>query len=238
MSFSKRTILAVTSVVLASAVLALGGVSRRSNRQNPQKQDDDHKKVVEAIRRGGLREAARIKGHYVGTQDPNWDWSNFTLEALTKNSVGVVVGSPEHATPKLSSSGDSIDTHFVVRITDVIKGEPRFSVGESFFVAVPGGKLDFDDGTSAEVQTPGFESMTLGKVYVLFLYQNRNGDSVLLLTGGPQGLFELDTNGKIKSHARPTDTVTIDWDNKDRDSFLNIVRMLAKKWPEPGSFCR
>ena len=149
----------------------------------------------------------------------------------------MVVGSPEYAAPELSSTGDSIDTHFVVRISEVIKGGSRFSVGDAIFVSLPGGKLDFDDGTSAEVQTPGFESMAMGKQYVLFLYQNRNGSNVLLLTGGPQGLFELQPNGKTKSHARPTDTVTKDADNKDRESFLNVVRTLAKKWPQASGCC-
>ena len=232
----RRNTILVGVVIIAMTVLAVA-VTRQSSTQNPQNQTDDHKKVVEAIRRGGLREAARIKGHYVGITDPNWDWANFTLEALTQNSVGIVVGTPEHATSELSSSGDSINTHFLFRISEVVKGGPRFSAGEAVFVAVPGGKLDFDDGTSAEVQTPNFESMALGKQYLLFLYQNRNGSNVLLLTGGPQGLFELGANGKIKSHARPTDAVAKDADNKDRDWFLNAVRALAKKWPQPNSCC-
>ena len=79
--------------------------------------------------------------------------------------------------------------------------------------------------------------MAMGKEYVLFLYQNRNGSNVLLLTGGPQGLFELQPNGKTKSHARPTDVVTKDGDNKDRESFLNVVRALAKKWPQATGCC-
>src|SRR5438067_13888209 len=174
MILNKHTIFVGIAMILGIAVLALG-ITVRTNRQSPQNRADDHKKIVEAIRHGGLREAAKIKGHYVGIQDPNWDWTNFTVEALTKASIGVVVGSPEHAAPELSSTGDSIDTHFVVRISEVIKGGPRFSVGDTIFVSVPGGNLEFDDGTSAEVQTPGYECMALGKEDVSFRYQNRNG---------------------------------------------------------------
>ena len=50
------------------------------------------REVRDALRRGGLREAAKLKGHYVGDFDPHWDSGRFDIEALTKNSMAVVVG--------------------------------------------------------------------------------------------------------------------------------------------------
>ena len=45
-------------------------------------------------------------------------------------------------------------------------------------------RVDFEDGTSAELRTRDSEPMLEGKKYLLFLYANRNGSDVYLLTGG------------------------------------------------------
>jgi hypothetical protein len=197
---------------------------------------DEDSKLVEAIRRGGYREAAKLKGHYVGTVDPNWDWTNFDLETLTKNSVAIVIGIPEHGKAQLSSTGDMITTDYDVRVQEVIKG--TLSLDTLIKVSLPGGKVDFDDGTSAEIQTPGFDPMVIAKKYVLFLYPNRNGSNILLTTGGPQGLFELQPTGKVKAHGRPTDGVVKEVENKDAESFLNDLRVFAQRWPQSKVCCR
>ena len=59
MILNKHTIFVGVAMILGIAVLALG-ITVRTNRQSPQNRADDHKKVVEAIRHGGLREAAKI----------------------------------------------------------------------------------------------------------------------------------------------------------------------------------
>jgi hypothetical protein len=70
----------------------------------------------------GYREAARIKGHYVGTVDPYWDWASFKLEALTKSSAAVVIGIPERSKGRLDANGEMIVTEFDVRVKETIKG--------------------------------------------------------------------------------------------------------------------
>lgn len=230
----------ISPLLLAFVVfgIALVGVAvtRSTGTRNPQ-DTNEQKKIVEAIRRGGLREAAKIKGRYIGIHDASWDWANYTVEGLAKNSVAVILGTPERSSAQLNSTGDSIATHFSVRIDELIKGDADFAAYNRIIVAVPGGKIEFENGTSAEVQTPGFETMSIGKQYVLFLYKNRDGSSALLLTGGPQGLFELESNGKVKSHARADDAPYKEANGKQVHSFLDSVRTFAKKWPNNVGCC-
>src|SRR5438045_8810974 len=90
---SPITYVLVAAVIFAAAMIVMNIYAVRA--QKPEAQSnakDEDQKVKEALRRGGYREAARIKGHYVGNTNPNWDWSQFDIEALTKNSVAIIVG--------------------------------------------------------------------------------------------------------------------------------------------------
>src|SRR5687767_6795256 len=181
----RRTLLpAVTiSITFVFVILsAVVGITTSQSQAPPR--DDEHKKLVEAIRRGGYREAAKLKGRYVGVKDPSWDL-NFDLETLTKTSAAVVIAVPQRGIGQLSSNGSEITTNYNVRVDRVIKGS--FALNSIIEVSLPGGTVDFEDGTSAEIQTPGFDRMRNGKKYLLFLYANRNGSDVFLLTGGSQG---------------------------------------------------
>jgi hypothetical protein len=51
-------------------------------------------------------------------------------------------------------------------------------------VKVPGGKVIFPDGTSAEVRTPWFKWMENRHTYVLFLTAEGDG-TAYVTTGGP-----------------------------------------------------
>jgi hypothetical protein len=197
---------------------------------------DERQKMVDAIRRGGYREAAKIKGHYVGTVDPYWDWASFDLETLTKSSVAVVIGVPETSKGQLNSNGDMIMTQFDLRVKETMKG----AVAENSVikVALPGGRVDFEDGTSAELVTPDFERMVQGRKYLLFLYANRNGSDVYLLTGGPQGLFELKGQAGVKAHARASDPAVKEVKDLNEDSLREKVKELAHKWPESQQCCQ
>ncbi len=70
MSTSRKLFPAVAlSITFVFVILsAVVGISTSQSQASPR--DDEHKKLVEAIRRGGYREAAKIKGHYVGVKDP------------------------------------------------------------------------------------------------------------------------------------------------------------------------
>jgi len=90
----KFSVFIIFSFALVGFLFALYFMPVTSSKSQNQTDRDEQKKMTEAIRRGGYREAARIKGHYVGTVDPNWDWASFDLETLTKSSAAVVIGIP------------------------------------------------------------------------------------------------------------------------------------------------
>jgi hypothetical protein len=229
-SVSIRFLFAVVTLLFA-----LQSTPITSSKSQNQTDGDEQRKLVEAIRRGGYREAAKIKGHYVGTMDPNWDWASFDLETLTKNSAAVVIGVPESSKGQLNSNGEMIMTQFEVRVKETIKG--TLAENSVVKVALPGGKVEFDDGTSAELVTPKFERMIEGRKYLLFLYTDSNGSDVYLLTGGPQGLFELKGQAGIKALARSSDPVVKEVQNLNEDGLREKVRDYAHKWPEPGQCC-
>jgi hypothetical protein len=198
---------------------------------------DDQTAVRDALRRGGIREAARIKGHYVGEFDPHWDFGRFDIEALAKNSAVVIMGTPtKKVSSRLSQSGQTILTDYEVEVREVFKGQ--VSVGSSITVALPGGFIEFEDGTTAELKAHEFEPMKLGATYTIFLSEGDATLGVYTLTGGPQGLLEVVNDRTLKSHGRPTDPVSEESRGKDKETFLKEVRGKSAKWPLPGKCCR
>lgn len=223
------------SFAVVTFLFALYFMPVTSSKSQNQPDRDEQKKMTEAIRRGGYREAARIKRHYVGTVDPYWDWASFDLETLTKSSAAVVIGVPESSKGQLDPSGEMIVTQFDVRVKETIKG--AHAANSVIKVALLGGRVDFEDGTSAELQTPKAEPMLEGRKYLLFLYANRNGSDVYLLTGGPQGLFELKGQAGVSAHARPNDPAVKEVQNLTEDGLLEKVKDFAHKWPESRQCC-
>jgi hypothetical protein len=97
----------------------------------------------------------------------------------------------------------------------------------------------FEDGTVAEIRTPGFKKVLNGNTYVMFLAEGDKAKDLFTLNGGPQGVFEVPADGTgIKTFGRATDPVV--QKNKDRDvkAFLKEVREDGKKWPEPSKCCK
>ena len=59
---------------------------------HPKPSSDDIIALREAFMRGGLREVAKLKGHYITQQSPLVVLGQFDIETLTKNSAAVIVG--------------------------------------------------------------------------------------------------------------------------------------------------
>jgi hypothetical protein len=221
--------------VVALLLLASRGhlLVRESNAQTPQA---DEQEMVQILRREGLRGAARVKGHYIADFDAHWDIGSFDVEGLTKNSAAVVVGvAGRNLGGHLTSSGLAIVTDYEVVIQDTIKGDAV--VGSTIVVSMVGGRVDFPNGTSAELRTPKFEHVRNGGSYTFFLADVEKSPGKFTLTGGPQGLVELAGDGSVRSHGREDDPIANESKRKNRQTFLEDVRESTKKWPNKGKCC-
>ena len=235
---TKRVLVVVAVCFVATATfLAVSGKGSRPSQSpaKPVQADDDAQKVRQALERGGLREAAKVKGTYVAEYNPHWDWGLFTVEDLTKNSAAVIVG---RFTRKLDArvlDGKAIFTDYEVAVEELVKGDLKQV--KSITLSIPGGRFYFEDGTSAEQLTPTFDQPRLGRAYTLFLTTEAAVPSVFFLSGGPQGMFDVEDSSGVKSHGRPGDPGAVATKGKDRESFLKEVRDDARKWPKPGKCC-
>ncbi len=196
----------------------------------------DYIAIRDALRRGGLREAAKLKGHYVEEYDPHWDFGQYDLEGLSKNSAAVIVGVPtKKLASRLEPNGEMIVTDYEVAVREVIKGDLK--PGGVVTVSLVGGRVEFEDGTSAEMLTTDFEHMKPGGAYAILLSESESAPGTYTLTGGPQGLVELAAEGKVKSHGRDTDLSVQESKEKNKEEFLKGLRHHAKYWPHPGKCC-
>jgi len=136
---------------------------------------------------------------------------------------------------RLTESGLNILTEYEIVVQDTIKGD--VIPGSVIIVNLPGGRVDFEDGTSAELKTPNFEHVKPGNTYTLFLTEVEKSPGQFTLSGGPQGLVEFASDGSVKSHGRQTDPITEQTKGKSKQSFLQDARDSAAKWPKKGKCC-
>ena len=202
--------------------------ARASRSQNPQQvqAQSERSELTDAVRKGGLREAARLKGNYVITVKPTWDAVFADVESLTSHSEIVILGAPTQSSCRLSSEGDTVITDYEVSVMDVLRGKNQ--PGTSIIVSALGGLVRFPDGTSAEVRTPGFK-IEIGRTYVFFLSEKDTKTSAFHMTGGFQGVFEVLADGTI-SQDRQTAQVVKKYKGVGMGSFLQEIRNASQKW--------
>jgi hypothetical protein len=226
----KQLIFLVGFIFLGLLTLALVNVAKS---QQPQPRSPEVSNE-EAIRKGGLREVARIRGQYIGF----WKTSHFgkyDLESLAAHSGNIIIGSPIDNTIHLSADGLLITTWYRIKILQTFKG--GLHQDETVTVDLPGGKLTFENGTSAEIKTPDLEEMRANQRYVLFLSPMLSVDGTFTPVGGSQGLFGIDQKTRlIKPNGDPVDPIRKHKD-QDVDSFLEAIRAAVKKYPEATTCC-
>jgi len=230
-----KTLLSSLTVV-ALGVCGSGALTRHGHAGpvSSQAQVDDAT-LKRVIREQGLQGAARLKGHYVGVATAPC-WPSYTLETITRDSALVLVGTPLTNLCELDSEGDGITTDYQVSVNEAIKG--NLAPGSVITVSVPGGRVEFPDGTSAELRVQDFKKMENGKTYVLFLRNRQPGSEKFITTGAAQGLFEVpnDESG-VKPHGSAINTVCKENQDKPVANFFREVREFAKKWPDPPPCC-
>lgn len=229
--------LSILGFVVTALLAVIGASNSRSQNPAETQSPNEQAQIVDALRRGGIREAARIKGKYVSTKRTSWDVVFADIEALTSHSRSVILAMPTESSSRVSPAGDTILTDFKVNVLDVLKG--KVQPGGSLVVTTIGGFVRFEDGTSAEVKTPDFHIQN-GRTYVLFLFaKTKTEPESLYITGGPQGVFEiLDDSVTISPMGREIDHVVKKNKGKRADTFLQEIRLAAEKWPGDGKCCQ
>lgn len=233
MRFSPRRQLVVA--IISWALLGLGFVVvRNGNTQTLPNKTSQQSDSVTAVRNGGLREAARIKRHYVASERTA-GWMMFDLEGLANSSANIIIGTPMSASSKLAASGDRIFTEYNIRIDQVFKGTLKRD--ELITVIAPGGKVTFDDGTSAEIRTPDLGRIKEHQRYLFFLATSEDSPEAFGLTGGGQGVFELSSSdSRVKPLGGKMDVVQ-KHKNQKVDAFILEVERAVRQHPTTSSCC-
>lgn len=102
--------------------------------------------------------------------------------------------------------------------------------GKTVTVSLPGGKVLFEDGTTAEIKTPWFKKMQNGTTYLLFLNEAPGGGT-FVTTGEAQGLFEIPTgegSRTVKTHVGILRDPMWKYQNMDVRAFLKELRKAVK----------
>ena len=176
-----------------------------------------------------LKEKAREAGSYVKDRAPKKIGAFSDLAGLTRDSSAVVVGVPGDNVSVLSADGKGITIDYKVSVQYVYKSD--LNEGDVITVSVPGGRVSFDDGSTAEVRTPWFKKMMTGKTYVLFLSPTER-PGVFVTTGEAQGVFEIPTtrdNRIIQTHAGLPKDPMWKYNGTDPKTFFKELRKVTGK---------
>jgi hypothetical protein len=178
-----------------------------------------------------LKEKAKQARSYVEEQRPAKLNPFADLSGLAANSSVVIVGIPQDNLSAISADGKSVTIDYKVQVAYVYKGALR--EGDTINVSLPGGKVAFEDGSTAEVRTPWLRKMMNGKAYVLFLNPSAPRSDRFVTTGEAQGLFEIPTTAQEGRKIRTSTGVPNDsmrkYSTMDVRDFFRELRRATNK---------
>jgi hypothetical protein len=228
----KPLLLLMIGLTLTGLALIFGKGATTQSLSTQKRESSDQ--LTNAIRTGGLREGARIKKQFVSTESTT-GWAKYDLESLTSHSAAVIMGTPLNSSSSLTKNGERITTEYQIKVSRIFKGQ--LQENGLIRVSVPGGKVIFEDGTSAEILTPDLGAITKNQTYVLFLHPSKNENDIFQLTGGGQGLFEVSSSASaVKPLGDKKDLVQR---HKDQsvNNFIEEIERAVEKYPETSACC-
>jgi hypothetical protein len=197
-----------------------------------------------------LPEAARLAGGtLVIDRRPVLEcFPQLNVRGLVDHSSLVIAGRPFVARVELTNDRRSIVTTYSVQVDDTFKTRQLAPLLRHVIVRVPGGRMDFGDGTSADILSG--PPLAPGERYVLFLQNDRNTSSAMpgALSGtsaatsqrdadGPaviytplgvdEGVFHLRAGRATRSHAHDTSSRLRRHDGISEAIFLAEVKAAA-----------
>ena len=174
-----------------------------------------------------LKAKAKEDRRFIRTESPAGPGHYASLAALVVDSAAVLIGTPQTNISKLTPDGTNITLDYQVKVEYVYKGNLRES--DIVTISLPGGMVKFEDGSTAEVRTPGFRKMQDGKTYALFLATKANNAFVPI--GGPQGIFEIPTTNvtrAVKSHTLVPNDPMLKYNGMNVKDFFKVLRQAVK----------
>jgi hypothetical protein len=178
---------------------------------------------------------------------PNPDWfKERDIRGLADRSALVIVGRPFAARVELTPDRRSIVTTYSVQVDERFKERQIPPFMQHVTVRIPGGRMEFGDGVSAEVRSG--PSLKIGDRYMFFLQREQDAASLLpdALPGTSaaspaptaadksaviytpfridQGVFHLPADGKIRSEVHEASDQLHRYDGKAETEFLAEVK--------------
>jgi hypothetical protein len=186
------------------------------------KQAEVQKKVNQTTRSSRL--LAKIKGFHLFNATPVGVPNYENIQSLTRDSEVIVVGTPLSSSTILRQPQEiQIITKYRINVSRVIKGDIKNK--REIMVNVAGGRIQFEDGTIAEMKMPdGWKTPQIGKNYTFFLMERKKDYA---LVGGPQGLFEITEANKIESQAQSESQLLQKYQGKSIELFLSEIDETA-----------
>ena len=187
----------------------------------------------EARRQKGLQAAAALVGNYEGTQGfLSTIGVHESAEALMADSDATLVGVVTRLRPQLSQDGKDIFTLATVRVTELVSG----AVGDGdITVALPGGRVTFEDGTSATTSTPGMTMLRPGEKGLFFLKAVpaneivQGGHVVWRPANGLEGYYGVHADtGKVTRGSAVASPVAMEIEGKAATAV--VERLMASSW--------
>jgi hypothetical protein len=214
----KKHALIAAAICISLSAVTLGLIrtyARRAQQQRPITADMS------------LREIANRRGQAVVAIDPRNLHRFDTLATLTHGSGNVVIGTIQSASSSLIGPRERmIVTDYQVTVSQSLKGS--LQPNQAIIVREPGGRVQFEAGKFAQATLPDYwRNPEIGKSYVLFLESRPEGNFVL--SGGPQGLFEITPTGNILPQGKNTDRLMQANNGKSTSAFTaEILKIQAQ----------
>ena len=219
-----RIAFVVTATLLSCLAVTPGAASQQLERHPD---PEIRARQLAAFKKGGLREAARITGSYlVSVMQPDVEVKQ--LVDLVRPSVMIVRARVGENRSWIDETGQTVTTQYRVRVTAAEHGNSH--VGQDVTVVVPGGRVEFEDGSIAEVRMAGLPLPGPGQEFVMFLEPSRHRltSQQRAAAQGPvytpywyaQGLFLISPKGTLIPYLRPGNPVAKQYANKTPEVLL------------------
>jgi hypothetical protein len=158
---------------------------------------------------GTLYERARASGGRAEVVSRDKQLDPHDLHDLVQRSDLIVIGKVRSNKSRMTADGSSIETHYVVDVTTVVKGDSVKS--GSITVAVPGGHWRYSDGTSVSVLAQGVRPPLQGDKNIWLLSRRPGGDGTAAIFSPVGTVFGIYAVVPGTDRVRPIGALDASW---------------------------